>query len=134
MNIGLLIAGLICVAMAFGHQTIGVKWVLPHITEAHLPGSPFGPSRLSVHMIRVTWYIVTIFVFAFGVLLITVASDAMVDLKTMLLRWLAATWLVATAMALWVVREGLRNVRQFMRLPVPLLWVAVAVLCWSAST
>ena len=134
MEIGLLIAGLICVAMAFGHQTIGVKWVLPHVTEEHLPGSPFGPPRLSVHMIRVSWYIVTIFVFAFGVLLITVASEATVDLKTLLLRWSAAMWLVATAMALWVVRDRLRSFRQFLRLPVPAFWVIVALLCWGAST
>jgi ABC-type amino acid transport system permease subunit len=133
MDIGLGIAGVICVAMAFGHQTIGLRWVLPHITEDRLPGSPFGPSRLSVHMVRVTWYIVTIFVLAFGVLLLTLAWDATVDTKTLLLRWFAATWLAAAAMALWVVREGLRNVRQFLRLPVPFIWVIVAVLCWKAS-
>jgi len=48
-----------------------------------------------------------------------------------LLRWLAAMWLVATAMAVWVSR---RTVRHFWRLPVPLLWVVVAALCWMAST
>jgi hypothetical protein len=84
-------------------------------------------------MIRVTWHIVSTFVLAFGVLLLTIAWDATADLETFVLRWLAAVWLVATGMALWVARRGVRN-RQFFRLPVPLLWVVVAVLCWRAST
>jgi hypothetical protein len=127
------IAGLICVAMGLGHETIGVVWVLPHITEERVPRTPFGPPAMTLSMIRVTWHIVSIFVLALGVLLLTIAWDATVDLETFVLRWLAAVWLVATGMALWVARRGLRN-GQFFRLPVPLLWVVVAVLCWRAST
>lgn len=131
MDIALLAAGLICIAMAFGHQTIGVMWVLPSLTEERVPATPFGPSGMTVAMLRVTWYIVTIFVGAVGVLLLLLASDATIDTRTVLLRWFTFTWLAATAMALWVAREGLRN-RHFFRLPVPLLWVVVAVLCWTA--
>lgn len=131
MDIPLLVAGLICIALAFGHQTVGVVWVLPSLTAERVPATPFGPQGMTVAMLRVTWYIVTIFVGAVGVLLLLLASDATIDARTVLLRWFTFTWLAATAMALWVAREGLRN-RHFFRFPVPLLWVVVAVLCWTA--
>ncbi len=134
MDVGLTIAGLLCVVMAIGHQALGVRWVIPHLTEEHFPATPFGSGRGSVHMIRVSWYIVTIFAVSVGGILLTLAWDAGVDPKTVLLRWFAVMWLAATAMTLWVIRERLRNPLQFFRLPVPLFWVIVAVLCWKAST
>ncbi len=134
MNIELGIAGLICVVLALGHTTIGVVWVLPNLTEERLPRTPFGPSSMTAGMVRVTWFIVTVFVLALGGLLMTLAWNESADAKTVLLRWFAAMWIAATVMALWVVRRGLRNPRTLLRLPVPLLWVVVAVLCWVAST
>lgn len=134
MDVGLLVAGLICVAMGFGHQAIGVAWVLPSLTEERVPATPFGPKAMTVGMLRVTWYIVTVFVLAIGILLLMLAGDATGDTRSLLLQWFAATWLAATAMALWVVRAGLRHPRNFFRLPVPLLWIVVAVLCWNAAT
>ena len=135
MDVGLLVAGLICVAMAFGHQSIGVIWVLPSLTEERVPRTPFGPAGMTVGMLRVTWYIVTLFVLALGGLFITLAWDATIDPRALLLRWFSVTWFAATAMALWIVRAGLlRNPTHFFRLPVPLLWVVVGVLCWTAAT
>lgn len=133
MNAELAIAGFICVAMGFGHETIGVVWVLPGLKEEHLPRTPFGPPGMSLAMVRVSWHIVTIFVLTVGGLLLTLAWDATADPMTTMLRWFAAMWLAATAMALWIVRSGLRKPRAFLRLPVPVLWVIVAVLCWRAA-
>lgn len=134
MDIGLAIAGLICVGMALGHETIGSRWVLPGLTEEHLPPTPFGARSMTVVMVRVTWHIVTIFALASGGLLLTLARDAAADPKMLVLRWFAAMWLAATAMAIWIVWRGFRSLRNLLRLPVPLLWVVVAVLCWQAST
>jgi hypothetical protein len=134
MDVALGIAGVICVAMAFGHNAIGVIWVLPGLTEERLPSTPFGRSSMTVAMIRVTWYIVTIFVLAIGTLLLALAWAPDADPKLLLLRWLAAMWLVATAMATWVAMRRTRTLRGLLRLPVPFLWVIVAVLCWTAST
>ena len=130
MDVGLLIAGLLCVGMAIGHAAIGLVWVLPRIDKERLPRTPFGPQSMTFGMLRVTWHVVTVFVLAIGILLITLAADADVDPRTMLLRCLAAMWLLAAAMALWVVR---RNLRHFPRLPVPLIWIVVAVLLWQAA-
>ena len=133
MDVGLLIAGLISVALAFGHTTVGVVWVLPHLTEGGMPSTPFGPSSMSVAMVRVTWFIVTIFALASGGLLIHLALDTTADPKMLLLRWFAGMWLAATAMALWIAWSRTRRLRNLFRLPVPLLWVVIAVLCWKAS-
>jgi hypothetical protein len=134
MDIGLAIAGIISVALALGHTTVGVVWVLPHLTEERLPSTPFGSSSMTVAMVRVTWFIVTIFALASGGLLIHLAWDAAADPKMLLLRWFAAMWLAATAMALWIAWRGTGSLRNLLRLPVPLLWVVVAVLCWNSST
>ncbi len=137
MDVGLAVAGVISLALAIGHTAIGVVWVLPHLTAERVPSTPFGPASMTVAMVRVTWFIVTIFALASGGLLLTLAWDAGADPKLLLLRWFAAMWLAATVMALWVARLGTstrRNLRSLLRLPVPLLWLVVAVLCWRAST
>lgn len=131
MNVELAIAGLICVGLALGHATVGWVWVLPSLMEERLPTTPLGPPSATVGMIRITWHIVTVVALALGGLLIMLAWAPAADPKTLLLRWLAAMWLAATAMALWV---GRRHPRRLLRLPVPLLWVVTAVLCWKAST
>ena len=135
MDVGLGIAGLLCLAMAVGHTVIGRVWVLPHVTEERLPRTPFGPRSMTLSMVRVTWYIVTVFVTGLGGLFITLAwSEDGIDPKTALLRWFAVMWLAAAVMALAISLPRLRSVRGLLRLPVPLVWVVVAVLCWLAST
>jgi hypothetical protein len=133
MDVGLGIAGLICVAMAAGHTAIGVIWVLPHLREQQLPKTPFGSASTTLAMIRVTWFVVTVFALGTGGVLLTLAW-ADVDARATLLRWLAAMWISATVMAFFVSPRALRHPRAFARLPVPLLWVIVAALCWTAST
>lgn len=134
MEVELGIAGLLCVGLALGHATLGLVWVLPALTEERLPATPFGPASTTVGMVRVTWHIVTVFALTLGGLLMTLAWTEDADTETLLLRWFAAMWLAATAMALWVVRGAMRNPHRLLRLPVPLVWVVVAVLCWTAST
>ncbi|MEA2434137.1 MAG: hypothetical protein QOG54_1594 [Actinomycetota bacterium] len=134
MDVGLGIAGFICVLMAFGHQTIGVVWVLPSITEENLPRTPFGSPSMSLAMVRVTWYIVTVLVAAIGVALMVLGWAPAADLRTLLLRCFAVMWLAAAVMAIWVALGRVRSLRGIFRLPIPMLWIVVSVLCWVAST
>lgn len=130
MNVELAIAGWICVAMAAGHTTIGVRWVLPSLTDQQMQTTPFGGRGFSLTMIRVTWFVVTIFALGMGGLLLTLAwSD--VDPQRAFLRWLAGMWLAATVMVPLVATNRGRAIN--LRLPVPVLWVVVAVLCLVAS-
>jgi hypothetical protein len=130
MDVELAIAGVTCLALAFGHAAIGLRWVLPQL-KGHLPSTPFGPPSFTVAMVRFTWHLVTLMALAFGILLMTLAWPTATDSKTLLLRWFAAASQNAAAMAFWQVR---RRPRDLLRLPVPLLFMVVAVLCWTAST
>jgi hypothetical protein len=132
MTVELAVAGWICVLLAAGHTAIGVRWILPSLSPEQLPSTPFGSRSLSVGMIRITWFVVTVFALGMGGLLLTLAwSD--VEPRVALLRWLAGMWIAATVMVPFVSSNRL-SLRSNARLPVPLLWIAVAVLCWVAST
>ncbi len=134
MDVGLGIAGLLSVLLALGHLAVGLVWVLPNLTEERVPNTPFGPPAMTVAMLRVTWYIVTVFALSLGGLLLTLSWSPAAEPKTLLLRWFAAMWLAAAVMALWVAGRRVRNPRHLLRLPVPLLWPVIAALLWNAST
>lgn len=131
MNVELAIAALGWFVLAFGHTTIGLRWVLPNLTEGRLPSTPFGPPSLTLSMVRFTWQIVSVLLPAFGILFMTLAWAPDADPKTLLLRWFAALLLCATALACW---EARRRPRSLLRFPVPLVFVVIAVMCWTAST
>jgi hypothetical protein len=131
MNVALAIAGLGCFVLAFGHTTIGLRWVLPNLTKGRLPSTPLGPPSMTLGMVRFTWQVVSVVLVAFGILFMALAWAPDVDLKTLLLRWFAAFWLAATATASWNAR---RRPRSLLRSPVQWVFVVIAVLCWTAST
>lgn len=131
MNVELVIAALGCFVLAFGHTTIGLRWVLPNLSKERLPSTPVGSPSMTLGMVRFTWQVVSILLVGFGILLMALAWAPDADPKTVLLRWLAAFWLVATALACWNARRRPRSLLQF---PVPLVFVVIAVMCWTAST
>lgn len=131
MDVGLAVAGFLCLALAAGHTTLGVVWVLPGLDEERLPKTPFGPRSLTLAMVRVTWFVVTVFVVALAGLLLSLAWEPGADPRTLLLRWFAAMWVAATVVAF--AGSGGRA-RRVWRFPVPLLWLVVAALCWTASS
>jgi hypothetical protein len=131
MKVELAIAGLGWFVLAFGHTTIGLRWVLPNLTKERLPSTPFGSPSMTLSMLRFTWHIVSLLLLGFGILLMTLAWAPGADPKTLLLRWFAGFLLAATALACWQAR---RRPRSLLRLPVPLVFVVIAVMCWAAST
>jgi hypothetical protein len=131
MNVELAIAGLGCFLLAFGHTTIGLRWVLPKLSKGCLPSTPFGPPSMTLGMVRFTWQVASVVLVGFGVLFMTLAWAPDADPKTLLLRWCAGFWLAATALAGWNAR---RRPSSLLRLPVPLVFVVIAVMCWTAST
>lgn len=131
MKVALVIAGLGCLVLALGHATIGLRWVVPSLARARLTGTPFGPPSMTIGMVRFTWHVVTVMLLAFTGLLMSLAWASDAGAKTLLLRWLAAFWLAATATAVWNAR---RRPSSLLRLPVPLVFVVIAVMCWIAAT
>ena len=67
------IAGLGCFVLAFGHMTVGLRWVLPNLTKGHLAGTPFGPPAMTLGMVRFTWHVVSVLLLGFGILLMALA-------------------------------------------------------------
>jgi hypothetical protein len=130
MDVELAIAGVCCLVLAFGHTAIGLRWVLPNLSERGLPGTPFGSPRLTLGMLRYTWHVVTVLLLGFGVLLMTLALAPDADSKTLVLRWFAALWFAAIALALWSAR---RSPRSILRFPVPVLMFVAAVMTLAAS-
>jgi hypothetical protein len=131
MNGALAIAGLGCFVLAFGHTTIGQRWVLPNLTKERLPSTPVGSPAMTLGMVRFTWHVVSVLLVGFGVLLMALAWAPGADPRILVLRWFAVLWLAATALACWNAR---RRPSSLLRLPVPLVFVVIAVLCWTAST
>ncbi len=130
MDVALAIAGLGWFVLAFGHTTVGLRWVLPNLTKERLPSTPVGSPSMTLGMVRFTWHIVSVLLAAFGALLTILAWAPESDAKTLLLRWFVAFLLAAIALACW---EARRRPRSLLRLPVPLVFVVIAVLCWTAS-
>ena len=131
MKVELTIAALCCFVLALGHGAIGMRWVLPNLSERGLPRTPFGSARLTLGMVRFTWLVVSVLLVGFGILLMTLALAPDADSRTLLLRWLAAFWLAATALAAWGAR---RRPSTILRLPVPPVMLVIAVMTWVAST
>jgi hypothetical protein len=131
MNVELAIAALGWFVLAFGHTTIGLRQVLPNLTQERLPSTPFGPPSRTLSMVRFTWHIVSVLLTAFGILLLALAWAPDADPRTLLLRWFAALSLAATAQACWQARR--RPIR-LVRRPAPWVLVVIAVMCWTAST
>ena len=130
MNVELAIAALGCLVLALGHTTIGLRWVLPNLTKGSLPSTPFGSPSMTLGMVRFTWHVVSILLVGFGILTALAWAPGGRS-ETLLLSWFAVLWLAATAVACWNAR---RRPRSLLRLPVPLVFVVIAVLCWTAST
>jgi hypothetical protein len=131
MKVELTIAALCCFLLAFGHTAIGVRWILRDLTAEALPRTPFGSARLSLGMVRFTWHVVSLLLLAFGVLLMTLVFAPDADAKTLLLRWLAALWLTAAALAVW---EARRRPSSILRFPVPLVMFVIALMSGIASS
>ena len=130
MKVELTIAAVGCAALASGHWLVG-RWVLPTLTRERMPSTPFGPPGMTVGMARFTWHIVTVVQLAFAALLLMLAWAGDPDPRTLLLRWLAGFWIAATALVFWIAR---RRPRSVLRMPLPPVFVVIAVMCWLAST
>ena len=86
---------------------------------------------MTLGMVRFTWHIVSVLLVGFGVLFMALAWAPGADPRILLLRWFAALWLAATALACWQARH---RPSSLLRLPVPLVFVVIGAMCWTAST
>ena len=131
MDVALAVVALGWFVLASGHTTIGLRWVLPSLTKERLPSTPFGPPSMTLSMVRFTWHIVSVLLVGFGILFTALSWAPDADPRALLLRWVGAFSLAGAALGCWMAR---RRPRSLLRLPVPLVLLVIAVLCWTAST
>lgn len=134
MDVPLVIAGALCMLLALGHATLGIRWVLPGVDPEHLSTSPFGGRGMSASTIQASWHIVTVFAVCSGATLLWLGLDTAADPRTVVLRVFAVMWFGIALVASWAGLKRATRIRDVMRLPVPILFVVVAILCWVAST
>lgn len=130
MTAELVIAGFSSLALAAGHTWIGLRWVLPHLDKGRLPRTPFGPSSLTLGMVRFCWQIISVLLPWFGVLFLALAWTH-VDPRTLILRLGGVFWLAATGISMWNAR---RRPARLLRFPVPAFMALIAAMCWLASS
>ena len=131
MNGYLLVAGIVCVVMAIGHTTIGVRWVLPGLSVASLPRSPFGGGTMTAAFLTFTWHVVGLMLLSFAVILSVLAHETLGDAGTVSVRGIGLMFAAATLMALWRTRH---RPADLVKAPMWILFVAVASLCWVGAT
>jgi len=130
MNVELAIAAVSCFVLGLEHMTVGLRWVLPNHEGAPAEHAVWSAVD-ALGTLRFTWHMMTVLLLAFGILFTTLAWARDADPKMVLLRWFAGLWLAATATAYWNAR---RRPRDLLRLPLPFLFIVIAVMCWTAST
>lgn len=133
MELGVVVAGVLSIGLGFGHMAVGLRWILPGLSAADLPSTPFGPARSSLAMLHVTWHIVTVFALGLGTLLIAFGVTETADPRTIALRVVGTTWIAATAMAFVISKPRVSEWRRIARMPVPLVWLLIGILCWAAA-
>jgi hypothetical protein len=131
MNVMLIAAGSLSLAMAVGHTTIGVRWVLPHLRDEALPSSPFGTGAMTANFIVVTWHAVGVMLVSVGVVLSVLATRSLSGDGAIAVRGVGAMFAATTLVVLWLAR---RRPKGLVRAPMWLLFIAMALLCWLGAT
>jgi hypothetical protein len=131
VNATLITAGSLSLAMAAGHTTIGVRWVLPHLRDESLPSSPFGTGAMTSAFITVTWHAVGVMLVAVGVVLSLLATRSLGGDGAIAVRGVGAMFAASTLVVLWLARRRPANL---LRAPMWLTFVAMAALCWLGAT
>ena len=82
MNIGFLVAGILCVIGVFAHG-IGGEYTLRHVPTSAFPQIPNGGSQIAKQEVRMSWHGVTvIFLLSAVTLLLMAFTDMVVDTVT----------------------------------------------------
>ena len=82
MNIGFLIAGILCVIAVFAHG-IGGEYTLQRVATSAFPQIPNGGSVIAKQEVRMTWHGITVvFLLSAVILLLMALTDAVIDTVT----------------------------------------------------
>jgi len=125
MNIGLVIAGSLCLVLAIGHTLVGLR-VVDRFARTFQP-TQFGDGALTRGAVVFTWYALSVMLTTTGAILLALAQGEPADDRGEVVLLIGASYAAATVLL------ALRNRRRpsdLLRTPVWALMIVITVLCW----
>ncbi len=125
MNVGLVIAGSLCLVLAAGHAFVGraVLDLLPR----NLQATRFGDGAFTRGLFVFTWHALSLWLITSGAVLIALARGEPADYRGLVVFLVGAAYAAATVLLAWRSR---RRPSDLLRAPVWVLLIVIIVLCW----
>lgn len=124
MNVGLMIAGSLCIVLAAGHAFVG-RAVL-NLLPRHLPATRFGDGAFTRGLLVFTWQALSLWLTTSGAVLIAAARGEPADYRRPVVFLVGAAYAAGGALLVWRSR---RWPSDLLRLPAWVLLIVIIVLC-----
>ncbi|HEV8651204.1 MAG TPA: hypothetical protein VG276_17885 [Actinomycetes bacterium] len=125
MNVGLVVAGSLCLVLAAGHTLTG-RLVLDRLPRNFQP-TRFGDGAYARGLLVFTWHALSLMLTTTGAVLIALAQGAPADDRGQVVFLLGAAYAAAAVVLAWMTR---RRPSDLLRIPVWAPFIAIIVLCW----
>ncbi len=125
MNVGLVVAGSLCLVLAAGHTLTG-RLVLDRLPRNFLP-TRFGDGAYTRGLVRFTWHALSLMLTTTGVVLIALAQRAPADGRGAVVFLVGAAYAAAALLLAWMTRK---RPSDLLRIPVLAPYIVIIVLCW----
>jgi len=125
MNVGLVIAGSLCLVLAGGHTFVG-RLVLDRLPRDLHP-TRFGDGALTRGAVVFTWHALSVMLTTTGAVLIALARGEHAHDRGEVVFLVGAAYAAATVLLAWRSR---RRPSDLLRAPVWVLQIVITVLCW----
>lgn len=125
MNVGLVVAGSLCLVLAGGHTLAG-RLVLDGLPRNFQP-TRFGDGAYTRGLLVFTWHVLSLMLITTGVVLIALAQREAADERGAAVFLLGAAYAAAALLLTWMTRK---RPSDLLRIPVWAPFIAIVVLCW----
>lgn len=125
MNVGLMIAGSLCLLLAGGHTLVG-RLVVDRLPPTLHP-TRFGDGARTRGALVFGWYALSLLLTLTGAILIALGRGEPADARGEVVFLLGAAYAAAAVLLAWMLR---RRPLDLVRAPVWPLMIVVTVLCW----
>jgi FtsH-binding integral membrane protein len=125
MNVGLIIAGSLCLVLAGGHTLTG-RLVLDRLPRNFQP-TRFGNGAYTRGLLVFTWHALSLMLTTTGAVLIALAQREPADKRGAVVFLVGAAYAAAALLLAWMTRKRPSNL---LRIPVWAPFIVIIVLCW----
>jgi hypothetical protein len=125
MNVGLVLAGSLCLVLAGGHTLVG-RLVLDRLPRNFQP-TRFGDGAYTRGLLVFTWYALSLMLITTGVVVIALAQREPADGRGAVIFLVGAGYAGAALLLAWMSRK---RPSDLLRNPVWAANIVIVVLCW----